>query len=116
MDSAARLPAATACMTEAGPVTLSPPANTPLVDVSNVTGSTLKQPRSMSMPQVSVNCLSSDCPMAMMTWSACSVGKYLFVIGRAEAPVFIKYAGAAFQLDPRRRSRCPVCAEDPSRW
>ena len=41
MDSAARLPAATASITDAGPETLSPPAKMPGTDVCSVTGSVL---------------------------------------------------------------------------
>ena len=66
MVSAARLPAATASITDFGPETASPPAKTPSSEVWSVTGSALKYRPWVAAPMCLTNSSSLVCPMAVM--------------------------------------------------
>ena len=104
MDSAARFPAATAWIMEAGPETLSPPAKTPLTDVSSVTGSTLK----IAALGVNAGMIDKLLIQCLPDGNDDLVGfqrrKCAFIIGGAKTPIFIKNTGAALELNSLHRA------------
>src|SRR5581483_9404634 len=100
MESAARLPLATASIRLRGPKATSPPANNPPADVASVSGLTLIVPCGVSSTWSSGlrNERSACCPMARITESTSKIS-LIWIVNRTEASIVVVSARDANEFD-----------------
>ena len=98
MDSATRLPAATASITAAGPEALSPPAKTPSIEVCPVTGSALKQPAIVFDADMADKLLINHLADGDDNLVRVNRYKFVFIKCRTETFLVIENPCAAFEL------------------